>query len=164
LPARPSATCSTIATGDVWALVVLQQRGRGEFNYCRKEVEESMGPTEARCPARILDMLTPLPECDRSCARTIGESYVYYCGVCNAHAWRERCRANLERAAAQPSIKTGDRFRVARPWTFGDGAQEDTFSVVDGRRRIFRRAGDGRTVRLPAKSSWPTVELLEAAA
>jgi len=50
--------------GEVWALVCLTRWvPRDFFNYTYKEMTEQDGPTEASCPARVLDLLTPLPEC-----------------------------------------------------------------------------------------------------
>ncbi|NNM77994.1 hypothetical protein HJG53_13890 [Sphingomonas sp. ID1715] len=46
----------------------------GSWGY--KDMDEAMGPNEAACPARILDLLTPTT-------------------APYAIAWRERCRANL---------------------------------------------------------------------
>lgn len=62
------------ATGErrVWAAVFLiSYSSRGEFGY--KDMDEGMGPCESKCPARILDLLTP----------TDSEW---------ANAWRQRCR------------------------------------------------------------------------
>jgi hypothetical protein len=198
--------------GAISALVVLQQRNpRAQFNYSRKEIDETMGPGEARCPARILDMLTPIGECHheghwcvhcgaelrRSGDRWVSEQkphqhpevagprcYSGYpvaarlddgppyhapggtppCGRCWAREWRGRCRAHLERRAAREPIHGGDTFTVASPWSFGDGVSEDTFTLVNARRRIYRRAGDGRQVRLPARDNWPEYHVRRAAA
>ena len=61
------AAVRTRETGQVWALVVLVRRsgaGAGRWgNFGYKEMDERMGPVEARCPARLLDLLSPLPEC-----------------------------------------------------------------------------------------------------
>lgn len=62
----------------VTALVVLTKRSAGGFGY--KVMDEEMGPSESRCPARILDLLSPV-----SALR-----YPKY-----AEMWRQRCRANL---------------------------------------------------------------------
>jgi uncharacterized protein DUF6927 len=197
--------------GTVWGLVVLQHRNRGRSrydnsNYARKEMEDRSGPFVYRCPARILDLLSPLPSCEHQetycvhCLREIkpdGERWVSEakpgqvaevagprcysgypvganenggpplhapgglppCGTCSARAWREHCRAVLADRAAQPPLHAGDTFTVAEPWTFRDGVTESTFTLLDGRRRTFQRASDGRTVRLPARHRWPRYEL-----
>ncbi|WP_431921344.1 DUF6927 domain-containing protein [Nonomuraea jabiensis] len=50
-------------SGEVWALVVLVRRGRGHYNFAYKALSETDGPFEARCPHRIVDLLSPLPGC-----------------------------------------------------------------------------------------------------
>jgi len=59
---------------EITALVVLTHRRNGQFGY--KPMDESMGPCESECPARILDRLTNPPN-DW------------------ARQWRERCRAKI---------------------------------------------------------------------
>src|SRR3954469_10363647 len=49
--------------GTVEAAVILIRRCRGEFNFGYKDMVESMGPVEAECPERILDMLSPVEDC-----------------------------------------------------------------------------------------------------
>lgn len=61
------------------ALVVLTEGSWGG-NWSEKGMDESMGPSESRCPAGILNTLTPLTD----------HKYAEY-----ARAWRARCRANL---------------------------------------------------------------------
>jgi hypothetical protein len=193
--------------GTVSGLVVLQHRNRGEnrydgSNYARKEIEETAGPVDARCPARILALLTPLPECEHPetycahCGSEIhqdGEQWVSRarpgqvpgvagprcysgypasasqngqppfhkpggtapCGTCQAREWRERCQANIDRAAAHTPLKTGDTFTVEKPWEFADGVNESTFTLTNARRRTFRRACDRRAVKLPERAAWP---------
>jgi hypothetical protein len=208
------AAVRTVSDGQVWALVVLQRRGRvrGEaHNYARKELEETMGPSESRCPARVLDLLSPLPDCGHAetycvhCGSRIykwGEQWVSVahpgqhaevagprcfsgypvaaavggkppahapggvapCGTCIAREWRERCRAEITRRANQAPLTTGATFTVARPWTFLDDVSEQTFTLIDARRRLFRRRSDGRTVRLPARDCWPEYTVLQEAA
>jgi hypothetical protein len=195
----------------VTALVVLQRRGpAGDgFNYTRKEVSETMGPAEACCPGRILDLLTPIEDCAHEgewcvhCGAEIqrrGERWLSHrkphqhveaagprcysgypvaassdgerpyhapggtppCSRCWAREWRRRCREQLERQAARQPIRAGETFTVASRWTFADDVSEDTFTLVDGRRRLYRRAGDGRQVRLPARDSWPDYHVTSA--
>jgi len=61
------------------ALVVLTEGSWGG-NWSEKGMDESVGPREARCPAGILNTLTPLND----------HKYSEW-----ARAWRDRCRANL---------------------------------------------------------------------
>ena len=81
-------------------------------------LEESMGPHEADCPARILDLLTPTDK-----------DY--------AIDWRARCRANLERRSRK--LADGDRIRFPAPMKFTDGHVGQEFVVSKrGRRTILR--------------------------
>ena len=81
------------ATGErqVWAAVILVDPRKDSFGW--KDMDETCGPCEAECPAKILDLLTPTDS-----------DY--------ANEWRARCRENLERskrASAQArAIKVGD--------------------------------------------------------
>lgn len=111
--------------GQVIALVVLIQRTRsdsttdnGWFNFTYKDLTDSMGPCEDRCPARILAMLTP----------TTNEY---------ANAWRDRCRANLAARATRPKVSGGDVVRFATPMEFSNGDKLDTF-VYTGKGSRFR--------------------------
>jgi hypothetical protein len=76
-----------------------------------------MGPAAFRCPARILDRLTPTD--------------VEY-----AQDWRDANRARLDR----PKVKPGARVRFARPLTFTNGDAGDLFELVQ--RSTFRRVDE----------------------
>jgi hypothetical protein len=52
--------------GKVWALVVLTWKSGGYFNFTYKDMDEDMGPNEATCPDKILDLLSRLPECSHT--------------------------------------------------------------------------------------------------
>lgn len=67
-----AATRNT-ATGEVSAFVAMIRWGRNSFSY--KDMDEGMGPVIDRCPERILDLLTPLPDCHHD---------EDYCRFCNA--------------------------------------------------------------------------------
>lgn len=70
---------------EVWAAVFLLHFCRGRHNFGYKDMTESMGPCEAQCPQRILDLLTPTDNA-------------------NALEWRQRCRANL---ALRATVRSG---------------------------------------------------------
>lgn len=76
--------------GHVGALVVLLQRGRrGDgFNFAYKDMCETMGPYETRCPARILDMLT---DAEKAYGPQNPDPSAY-CSTRNAKEWRAACR------------------------------------------------------------------------
>ncbi len=65
-------------SGNVWAMIALTGRSRDYHNFGYKEMDEAMGPSDAQCPARVLDLLSPLPEC----AHTED-----YCRWCTARIW-----------------------------------------------------------------------------
>lgn len=99
-------------------LVTWNPKSKTGEHFGYKDMDESMGPCEDHCPAHILDLLTPT---DRE----------------HANAWRQRCRANLERRARK--VEDGDRIKLATPLTFIDGHVGDEFIVVKrGRRLSFR--------------------------
>lgn len=120
------AAVRTISTGEVWALVVLMQWTRGQFNFAYKDLDETMGPAAADAPAAVLDALTPT-------------DHDY------AVEWRERCRANLARRAAARErlrgVTDGVIIRTATPLRFENGLQARLF-------RCVHRAG--RTIRWQA--------------
>jgi hypothetical protein len=127
-------------TGEVEGFVAMLNRCRGEFNFGYKDMTERSGPCDAECPDRILDLLTPLPECDH------GEE-VRYCGVCAARDWRAASREFNAKAKARPKVRRGDTIRFAEPIEFMDGTERRTFTLLDGRRNRWR-AEDGAIVRL----------------
>lgn len=139
------------------AVVVLQQRTRGEYNYGRKEMDEGCGPCEAACPERILRQLSPLSEVypgadftKDGCAKWAAD-------------WRARCEANISKAKARPRVKQGDVVKVSQPWTFRDGTKRDTFTLVNGRRNVWQDTASGIRVRLPARDKWPSFEVIPLA-
>lgn len=117
---------ATYAPGETWALVALQWRGRGDYNFTYKDMSETMGPCEAECPTRILDLLTP----------TDSEW---------ANEWRERCRSAAERKASVPKVKKGDRIRFVEPIAFTSGVELTELVFVE--RSTF--TADGCRYRIP---------------
>jgi len=106
---------------EIFAIVCLVRwnpRAKDGYIFGYKDMDESMGPCEADCPARILDSLTPT---DKEYARD----------------WRARCRANLERRARQ--LADGDRIRLPEPMTFSDGNVLQEFVVAKRGRRVILR-------------------------
>jgi len=118
-------------TGSVYGLVALV-RSKDGWKYT-KLVDEDMGPCEVRCPAKILNMLSPT-----------AEKY--------AVAWRETCRANIIKQKATPKVTEGSIIKLVEPVTFSDGVTESTFEFVE--RYTFRRNTDKRLVRL--RKAWKT--------
>ncbi len=135
--------------GPVTAFVALISRSPGGgHNFGYKDMDESMGPHEASCPARILDLLSPVEDLG------LGES-----GSKWAAEWRARCRANADREAARAKVRKGDTVKLTRGFAFTNGETEDTFTLIDGRRNRWRTPG-GLVVRLPARRKWPEYEVV----
>lgn len=89
------------ATGErrVTALVILLGFYKGHENFGWKDMDESMGPNEAECPERILDLLTP-----------IDSEY--------ANNWRKRCRDAIAYKKAKPKIEVGCTLNLyGKPYT-----------------------------------------------
>lgn len=108
--------------GAVFAVVCLVRwnpRAKDGMTFGYKDMDESMGPCEAECPARILDLLTPTTR-----------PY--------AIEWRARCRANLERKARP--LRGGERIRFDEPMTFTDGYTGQEFIVIKVGRKLRLRA------------------------
>lgn len=94
----------------VFGLVLLTDSGPGGTVYT-KSVTEDMGPAEARCPLRILDLLTDTDS-----------EY--------ALQWRQRCRD----FAAQPRPSKGQRVRFATALEFTNGDRIRDFTYQGGSR------------------------------
>lgn len=111
------------STGEVWALVILLRRRRGELNFGYKDMAEEMGPVVADAPAKVLDALTP----------TDNES---------ALRWRQRCRDNLAaRTAAtqrQRAVTAGVVIELAVPVQFGNGLSASRFECIQRSGRAIR--------------------------
>jgi hypothetical protein len=100
------------ADGQVWALVVLIQRGRGWFNFTYKEMDEAMGPGYVDAPAAVLDALT-------------GTDKEW------AIEWRKACREQLAAKAARPKVRRGALVTFDRPLSFGNGDTLSTLRFVE---------------------------------
>ena len=85
-----------------------------------------MGPCEAECPARILNLLTPT---------TSGY----------ANEWRKRCRERAEKRMPKP----GESFTLAVPLRFTNGATLSRFKVVrNGRETAYESLERGGWYRI----------------
>lgn len=91
------------------ALIVHLQRSAGWCTH--KTIDEDMGASADRAPAKVLDALAPTD---------------------NEHAleWRARCRKALERRDAAKAIKPGDKLRFAHEIEFRDGTRAQGFTFV----------------------------------
>jgi hypothetical protein len=127
----------------VLGVVVLTQRRRNDFyNFGYKVVDETMGPYEAQCPKRILDLLTdPLND--------------------YAAEWRDRCRENLAAKAKAATVKPGTVIRLDEPLPFNDGRSRQVFRYQGSNKFV---ADDGVRVAISGWKSRPfTIVTAEAA-
>lgn len=117
---------------EVWGAVFLTRRvpkARDGYNFGWKDMDETMGPCESRCPARILALLTPLEP----------GKYPY------AEEWRKRCHETARRQAALPKI--GQTIRLLDTVTFGGVPESILTKVALPRRRDIYQTPTGRYVR-----------------
>jgi len=117
--------------GEIFAIVCLVKwnpRDKEGYIFGYKDMEESMGPYEAECPAHILDLLSPTDNA-------------------NAIDWRARCRARLERRGRK--LEDGDRIRLPSPQKFTDGYVGQEFLVSKlGRQLLLQDPDSGRVYRI----------------
>jgi hypothetical protein len=107
------------------------------FNFGYKDMSEEMGPRFNKCPAQILDLLSPVEE-------LFGDGL----GKDWATEWRQTCREALEKKTSH-HLKDGETIKFERPFTSGN-----TFQVVKyGRKTLFKTSA-GRLVRL---LGWTTI-------
>jgi hypothetical protein len=98
--------------GSVTAVVFLTRRvPRDYYNFGYKDMDEAMGPNEARCPERILALLTEAPN-----------EY--------AHEWRNRCHEYNERIA---KVKRGSVIEHAGSRYVAVDLRRNLFRSEDGR-------------------------------
>ena len=126
--AKPHGRDDGDAVFAIICLVRWNNRDREGYIFGYKDMTEHMGPCEAECPARILDLLGP----------TDNE---------HALAWRARCRRALNRRGR--TLADGMRVRFAEPLTFTDGHVGQEFVVEKrGRAIAFRDLLSRRLYRI----------------
>ena len=114
----------------VWAAVFIGNfTGKGAFGY--KDMDETCGPNESECPARILDLLTP----------TTSEW---------ALSWRQRCRDNLAAKKAK-TLRDGARVILVDGVTYGGHSVFTARKTPHGWR--FQIGDSGPAYKLPGITS-----------
>lgn len=102
----------------VICLVNYNPRDKDGMIFGYKDMDETMGPCAKDCPARILDLLTP-----------IDSEW--------AIEWRAACRHRLDRVLPKP----GQTIVLKTPMRFSDNTTQSRFRVVDrkvrGRKRLL---------------------------
>lgn len=106
--------------GKITALIFLISTNKRKYhNFSYKAMDETVGPVEAKCPIRILNLLSPLEELYDP------ESWSYK----HAKEWREKCR-NREKYLSTRKIEIGDTIRLLEPLKFTNGMMADTFKKI----------------------------------
>lgn len=109
----------------VFAVVCLTRwnpKARDGYIFAYKDMDESCGPHESQCPARILDLLT--------------EPVNDY-----AREWRARCQSRLL-LTGRKQPQSGDRLIFPEPVRFSDGYEGREFEVVRKQRAILLQRPD----------------------
>jgi len=118
----------------VFAVIVLVRYDQGCFGY--KDMDETMGPNEARAPISLIKKLSPLvlPE-----------------DVEDTRHWAHKWRAKCEGYAQIPGYKNGDVIELGSPIERTDGT---TIKTV--RKDSYRYRGKNRTyyVDVDTGASW----------
>jgi hypothetical protein len=139
---EPSTTYVNDADGAFrWIAVFLTRKARDAYDFGYKEMEESMGPVEARCPRRLIAVASPLRHPDPA----VEGNY--------AARWRQKC---LDQSTAKTRRKAelvhGATIRVSRIVEFTDGYNGDRFVVEivkrRGRNHTYFRAPSGGLYRI----------------
>lgn len=113
-------------TREVFAVVILMQFCRSEyFGFGYKDMDETMGPCEAECPQRILDLLTDHLASD------------------SASDWRRRCREYHEGRVRVRSLRKGVGFTTEKPLPFAGVAVTEFTVVSTGSQHLVCRTSPG---------------------
>src|SRR5262249_17415496 len=119
----------------------LTRKARDGYDFGYKDLEESMGPVEARCPRRLIAATSALRHPDPE----VEGNY--------AARWRQKC---LDQSAARSRRKAelvpGAAIRLSRAVDFTGGYSSDCFIVEivtwRGRSRTCFRAPNGGLYRI----------------
>lgn len=123
-------------TREVWCAVFMLQfvpMAQDGMTFGYKDMDETCGPVIARCPERILDLLT--------------DTQSEY-----AKAWRQRCREYHARRKACPKLQPGMRLRVTNENvpTIGGVPVREVKVLDGGRKPRFWVDGYGLPFRWPS--------------
>jgi hypothetical protein len=130
--------------GKVEAFIALQHWAPNDwYNFTHKTMTETAGPCDASCPARILDLLTPITE-DQHTAHPVRK--YGYCPACAALEWRASCREVADNRARAAKVRKGQVVKFSKPIEFRSGAEVDTFRFLE--RDVFQGYEDGYRYRI----------------
>lgn len=152
------AAVRNIARDEVFGVVVLVRWSRDPYyNITYKDMDESMGPSQAECPERILKLLdarAPLPTLSPEAQAEIARlkpladydhkpysdpdrraadlSWATLDPQRSARGWRDRCWALIHARQQAPKVKIGDVIRFENPITLTIGKVQE-FRIGVGR-------------------------------
>jgi hypothetical protein len=111
-------------------------RAKDGHNFGWKDLDESSGPCESDCPARILKLLSPLDPADDKNQYAI--------------AWRARCQANLARNKAVVKRQSGQLVFLECGAVFQGLPNREHYFIFNrvGRRNIYQAIAGGFKCRL----------------
>lgn len=113
----------------VWAAAFMLRynpKDRDGYTFSYKDMDETVGPYIDRCPAKILDLLTP----------TEHE---------HANAWRQRCRDRIA-LRAKNKFSNGDIIKLQHELNYGGYGAADTFKVKVQGSKVHFVALDSETL------------------
>jgi hypothetical protein len=140
---RPDSTYINDADGSFrWIGVFLTRKARDACDFGYKDMSESMGPRERRCPKRLIAHASPLrnPDLDHN------GNY--------AAQWRRDCLNHRAKQSERRRTKlvAGTVIRLSRPLEFTDGYKGDLFTIEiverRGRKQTCFNAPNGRLYRI----------------
>jgi hypothetical protein len=124
-----------------WIAVFLTRKARDAHDFGYKDIEEGMGPVEARCPRRLIVAASPLRRPDPA----VEGNY--------AARWRQKCLdQSTAKARRKAELVPGASIRLSRIIDFTDGYKGDQFVVETvkrrGRNHTYFRAPSGGLYRI----------------
>jgi hypothetical protein len=139
---EPSTTYVNDADGSFrWIAVYLTRKARDAHDFGYKDMDEAVGPVEARCPRRLIAAASPLRNSDPA----VEWNY--------AARWHQKCLNQASvKARRKAELVPGASIRLSRILDFADGYKGDCFMVeiIKQRHRnhTYFRARNGRLYRI----------------
>jgi hypothetical protein len=149
IPAHEETSLVPDENGNVrLCLVLLTKWVRGDdYNWGYKDMSEFSGPVEAKCPLKLLDMLSPfkpeaIAEAEAKRAAHPKEEFFYH-PTLSARDWRA---ASRKRAEGRKTLTVGVTYKLPHMVRWNDGSETDTLTLIErkGQRIVFRRPDNCR--------------------
>lgn len=91
------------------------------YNFSYKAISENMGPAARECPARILELLTPVEELPFGAQ---GKEW--------SRVWREACQEKIRSLKQKPKPQKGDLIYMKEAIRFTDKSECQLFEWIGG--------------------------------